>query len=66
MNSPDLLLGSYRLQGHSRRNYIPTSHRRDGLIEWMKEMLVHSFVLNNTDSYLGNNALSYTLILYYF
>ena len=29
-----------------RRNYMLTSHRRDGLIEWMKSMLHHSFVLD--------------------
>lgn len=34
-----------------RRNYILSSHRKDGLIEWMKDMLNHSFVLNATDSY---------------
>jgi IMP and pyridine-specific 5'-nucleotidase len=35
----------------SRRNYILNTHRRDGLIEWMKEMLNHSFVLDAKDSY---------------
>eukprot|EP00527_Entomoneis_sp_CCMP2396_P009861 CAMPEP_0198137952 /NCGR_PEP_ID=MMETSP1443-20131203/1379_1 /TAXON_ID=186043 /ORGANISM="Entomoneis sp., Strain CCMP2396" /LENGTH=500 /DNA_ID=CAMNT_0043799541 /DNA_START=121 /DNA_END=1620 /DNA_ORIENTATION=+ len=29
-----------------RRNYLLTPHRRDGLIEWMKSMLQHSFVLD--------------------
>lgn len=29
-----------------RRNYFLTPHRRDGLIEWMKNMLMHSFVLD--------------------
>eukprot|EP00934_Nitzschia_sp_Nitz4_P009053 Nitzschia sp. Nitz4//scaffold171_size48012//41509//43076//NITZ4_007133-RA/size48012-augustus-gene-0.29-mRNA-1//-1//CDS//3329538725//9043//frame0 len=29
-----------------RRNYLLTPHRRDGLIEWMKSMLSHSFVLD--------------------
>jgi len=29
-----------------RRNYMLSSHRRDGLIEWMKGMLQHSFVLD--------------------
>ena len=29
-----------------RRNYLLTPHRRDGLIEWMKSMLMHSFVLD--------------------
>eukprot|EP01031_Cornospumella_fuschlensis_P032315 gene32315-39082_t len=36
-----------------RRNYMLTSHRRDGLIEWMKEMLNHSFVLDAKESYVG-------------
>eukprot|EP01040_Poterioochromonas_malhamensis_P007177 gene7177-7748_t len=34
-----------------RRNYILPSHRKDGLIEWMKEMLNHSFALNAKESY---------------
>jgi IMP and pyridine-specific 5'-nucleotidase len=29
-----------------RRNYLLSPHRRDGLIEWMKSMLTHSFVLD--------------------
>ncbi|KAG7351506.1 IMP-specific 5'-nucleotidase [Nitzschia inconspicua] len=29
-----------------RRNYLLTPHRRDGLVEWMKQMLTHSFVLD--------------------
>ena len=29
-----------------RRNYMLQPHRRDGLIEWMKHMLQHSFVLD--------------------
>mmetsp|Transcript_10647 Transcript_10647/g.31487 ORF Transcript_10647/g.31487 Transcript_10647/m.31487 type:complete len:551 (-) Transcript_10647:663-2315(-) len=33
-----------------RRNYLLTPHRRDGLIEWMKEMLMHSFVLDALDT----------------
>mmetsp|Transcript_24513 Transcript_24513/g.35892 ORF Transcript_24513/g.35892 Transcript_24513/m.35892 type:complete len:526 (+) Transcript_24513:203-1780(+) len=33
-----------------RRNYLLTPHRRDGLIEWMKCMLQHSFVLDALDS----------------
>ena len=33
-----------------RRNYMLVPHRRDGLIEWMKSMLMHSFVLNALDS----------------
>lgn len=34
-----------------RRNYMLTSHRKDQLIEWMKGMLSHSFVLNATMTY---------------
>eukprot|EP00545_Synedropsis_sp_CCMP1620_P002714 CAMPEP_0119009962 /NCGR_PEP_ID=MMETSP1176-20130426/4705_1 /TAXON_ID=265551 /ORGANISM="Synedropsis recta cf, Strain CCMP1620" /LENGTH=483 /DNA_ID=CAMNT_0006962547 /DNA_START=1 /DNA_END=1449 /DNA_ORIENTATION=+ len=33
-----------------RRNYLLTPHRRDGLIEWMKSMLMHSFVLDALDT----------------
>ena len=29
-----------------RRNYLLTPHRRDGLVEFMKSMLTHSFVLD--------------------
>ena len=29
-----------------RRNYMLQPHRRDGLIEWMKHMVQHSFVLD--------------------
>lgn len=36
-----------------RRNYMFSTHRRDGLIEWMKEMLMHSFVLDAKESYNG-------------
>jgi hydroxymethylpyrimidine pyrophosphatase-like HAD family hydrolase len=35
----------------NRRNYILSNHRKDGLIEWMKEMLGHSFILNAKDTY---------------
>lgn len=34
-----------------RRNYMLSSHRKDALIEWMKEMLHHSFVLNAAEGY---------------
>ena len=34
-----------------RRNYIVRGHRKDGLIEWLQEMLSHSFVLNASDTY---------------
>jgi len=33
-----------------RRNYLLTPHRRDSLIEWMKAMLQHSFVLDALDT----------------
>jgi len=33
-----------------RRNYLLTPHRRDGLVEWMKNMLTHSFVLDCLDA----------------
>uniref|UniRef100_A0A7S1FSJ5 IMP-specific 5'-nucleotidase 1 n=1 Tax=Corethron hystrix TaxID=216773 RepID=A0A7S1FSJ5_9STRA len=33
-----------------RRNYMLTPHRRDGLLEWMKKMLQHSFVLDALES----------------
>jgi len=33
-----------------RRNYLLTPHRKDGLIEWMKSMLNHSFVLDALDT----------------
>ena len=36
-----------------RRNYMLSSHRRDALIEFIKELLHHSFVLNNPESYRG-------------
>ncbi len=29
------------------------SHRKDGLVEWMKDMLNHSFVLDATETYVG-------------
>ena len=35
-----------------RRNYMLKSHRQDGLIEWLKEMLSHSFVLDASGTYL--------------
>lgn len=37
----------------SRRNYMSSSVRNDQLIEWMKELLNHSFVLNSKESYHG-------------
>lgn len=40
----------------TRRNYMLTSHRKDGFIEWMKEMLHHSFALNAPDTYYGTMA----------
>lgn len=38
------------------RNYMHKSHERDDLIEWMKAMLYHSFVLDSTESYAGTMA----------
>ena len=37
----------------SKRNFWLGSVRKDNLIEFMKEMLHHSFVLNSQDSYMG-------------
>lgn len=37
----------------SRRNYVLSSMRKDSLMEWMKDMLNHSFVLDAKDSYIG-------------
>lgn len=37
----------------TRRNYMLSTHRKDGLIEWMKEMLHHSFALNAKETYVG-------------
>ena len=39
--------------GSNRRNYMLLTDRKDGLIDWMKEMLFHSFVLNEKDTYCG-------------
>lgn len=35
----------------TRRNHILSSHRKDGLIEWIKNMLNHSFVLDAAETY---------------
>ena len=37
----------------NRRNYMLLTDRKDGLIDWMKEMLFHSFVLNEKETYCG-------------
>lgn len=34
-----------------RRNHMLSSHRKDGLIEWLKELLRHSFVLDAAGTY---------------
>ena len=34
-----------------RRNYMLSSHRKDGLIAYIREMLHHSFVLNKPEGY---------------
>jgi len=39
-----------------RRNYMLASHRKDALIEWLKEMLSHSFVLDAPSSYASTMA----------
>eukprot|EP01035_Chromulina_nebulosa_P036377 gene36377-49000_t len=39
--------------GSNRRNYMLLTDRKDGLIDWMKEMLFHSFVLNEKETYCG-------------
>mmetsp|Transcript_8039 Transcript_8039/g.11067 ORF Transcript_8039/g.11067 Transcript_8039/m.11067 type:complete len:584 (-) Transcript_8039:441-2192(-) len=41
-----------------RRNYLLTPHRRDGLIEWMKSMLMHSFVLDALET-TGSDTFSH-------
>ena len=46
----------------SRRNYMLTSHRKDAFIEWMKEMLHHSFALNAPDTYYGTMSFFEELI----
>jgi IMP and pyridine-specific 5'-nucleotidase len=45
-----------------KRNYMLSTHRRDGLIEWMKEMLHHSFALDARESYYGTMAFFEDLI----
>lgn len=35
-----------------KRNYLLSTFRRDGLIEWMKDMMNHSFVLDAAYTYL--------------
>ena len=37
----------------SKRNYLSSQIGKDGLIEWIREMLYHSFVLNAKESYHG-------------
>jgi IMP and pyridine-specific 5'-nucleotidase len=45
-----------------RRNYLLVPHRRDGLIEWMKSMLQHSFVLDALET-TGADTFSHFEIL---
>ena len=45
-----------------RRNYLLTPHRRDTLIEWMKTMLGHSFVLDALET-TGADTFSHFEIL---
>ena len=44
---------SVDVDASSRRNFILSSIRKDSLMEWMKDMLNHSFVLDSKDSYVG-------------
>jgi hypothetical protein len=37
----------------ARRNFVMSSLRKDSLIDWMKDMLNHSFVLDARESYEG-------------
>jgi IMP and pyridine-specific 5'-nucleotidase len=46
-----------------RRNYMLVPHRRDGLIEWMKNMLQHSFVLNALDSTAGDTFEHFEMLI---
>mmetsp|Transcript_15734 Transcript_15734/g.43402 ORF Transcript_15734/g.43402 Transcript_15734/m.43402 type:complete len:515 (-) Transcript_15734:889-2433(-) len=46
-----------------RRNYLLTPHRRDGLIEWMKSMLQHSFVLDALGSTAHDTFLHFEMLI---
>lgn len=46
----------------TRRNFVLSSLRKDALIEWMKDMLNHSFVLDARDSYEGTMKYFETLV----
>ncbi|CAJ1943018.1 unnamed protein product [Cylindrotheca closterium] len=46
-----------------RRNYLLTPHRRDGLIEWMKSMLMHSFVLDALETSGGDTFSHFELLI---
>jgi len=53
-NSPVHTVDSaFRNENMNRRNYMLLTDRKDGLIDWMKDMLYHSFVLDEKTSYLG-------------
>lgn len=53
-------------QGHdSKRNISLASDRRDNLVDWMLDMLYHSFVLNAKGSYVGTMLYFEELILEY-
>jgi len=47
---PDFTLDTASFSSR-RRNHMLTSHRRDGFIAWVKEMLHHSFVLDARQTY---------------
>lgn len=46
-----------------RRNYLLAPHRRDGLIEWMKSMLMHSFVLDALESTAGDTFSHFEMLI---
>jgi IMP and pyridine-specific 5'-nucleotidase len=46
-----------------RRNYLLTPHRRDGLIEWMKSMLQHSFVLDALETTAADTFLHFEVLI---
>jgi IMP and pyridine-specific 5'-nucleotidase len=49
MSSPLPSIGA-SVTSSRRRNYLLTPHRRDPLIEWIKGLLYHSFVLDSMSS----------------
>eukprot|EP01038_Epipyxis_sp_PR26KG_P012414 gene12414-16647_t len=54
LSSPHFIKDQSIMKSNStKRNYMLESMTRDSLIYWMKEMLMHSFVLGATESYVG-------------